>query len=121
MRVLVVDDVPEIGKLLHLLLTAEGHATSMVARDFGQLLADDYPWQRVDVAICDLNLGASPVTGTDLLLYIGRVAPHVRRVAFSAAGHGALVEAGDVADVVLRKGELDIDEVVAAITGIPQT
>jgi putative two-component system response regulator len=99
--VLVVDDNPELGELVALVLSTEGYrceVTQSLEEARNRLAAED-----IDVCLCDLNLG--PESGMDLatdlrdrdahipfVMMSGSDAPHLAEYALSVGAYDYLVK-----------------------------
>lgn len=114
MRILVVEDSREISSLVTLLLTAEHHDVTVVREDFPQLLDPGFDWTAYDAVICDIVL--PDVGGMQILRHARDTAPQVRRLAFTAGDEALVRDAARISHVVLRKGDIHIDQLIAAVT-----
>lgn len=115
LSVLVVEDHQAIALLIVTVMGMAGHRTSVVASDFAALLAPER-WRDVDVLICDINLEDDTVTGCDVVAYVAREAPHVRRVVLSGMPLALLGPMVPDAHVVLHKPS-EINTILAAVEG----
>jgi len=90
MNVLVVDDEPNIRKMLSVSLTADGHHVTAVANDVDA--AAEASRQSFDLALVDLRLGAT--TGLDLIPKLTAASPWLKVVVITAhASFDTAVEA----------------------------
>lgn len=111
MRVLVVDDQEDLAELLSQNLEMAGAEVVKVTSDFDGLF-DVEAWDGVDVAVVDVMLPY--VDGRDLLEWMERHVPRVRRVAWTAMGVDLL---GDVhAHAVLQKPS-PLEDIISAVHG----
>lgn len=97
MRIVVVEDEPDISRLYRTLLEADGHTVSCITRAADALTGTG--WADVDVAVVDLMM--PEVSGEVVLRYLVEHQPHVRRIVGSAVDITAKV--AGLAHVVLRK------------------
>lgn len=81
-RVLVVEDSPDIGAIFMSWLSTAGHRVILWTNRFEDLLSPE-PWDGVEVAIVDLMLGPG-ISGAAILAYLEADQPQVRRVVCSA-------------------------------------
>ena len=95
----IVEDNTEIAEL-----------QSLALRDFAsvELITDNFQrcflpatWRGVDVVVCDLMLPG--LDGEDILRYLAREFPHIKRVICTAKPTSMLVELRPIADVILQK------------------
>lgn len=80
MKVVILEDNGGISTLLSAVL--QGYETVSPKIDRTELF-DPELWESADVAVVDLLLGE--MKGTEVLAYLGTVAPHVRRIVITAA------------------------------------
>lgn len=116
MNILVVEDQADSANELRMLLTAKGHVVTTITHDFTRLL-EGFPWERIDVLVCDLVLSAE-VTGIEVLIAARLANPAIRRVVLSGAQPHHLDTLHDYADVLLDK-PAPVTKVVHAIEGGP--
>lgn len=114
MNVVIVEDQAESANELRMILTARGHVVTTVTHDFTRLL-EGFPWERIDVLVCDLVLSAH-VTGVEVLIAARLQNPQVRRVVLSGAQPHHLDTLTGFAEVLLDKPAL-VGKVIAAIEG----
>jgi CheY-like chemotaxis protein len=104
-RILIVDDQPELLRVLRRILEEEGHSVSEAgngASALRQCVADPF-----DLVITDLFM--PEVDGIELFLELRRSSPHVRVVAMSGGGslfpRDQILQYADVlgADFLLKK------------------
>ena len=110
-KAIVVDDDPMIVELVKLILEPEPVSLTCGGSDVAALM-DEAIWRDVDVAIVDLLLPHT--TGDELLDWLAEHAPHVRRIALSAAGPLRLEQVLN-ADVRLLK-PFNVDDLIDAVT-----
>lgn len=113
MRVLLVDDAPELVKLFQLILERiDGFVVTPRARDF-DTLCDTVDWSLIDVAVVDKNLGGA-ITGLDILKWMEANVPHIRRILLTA--DDTALAASSHADAVLIK-PIDATDLIDTIRG----
>jgi DNA-binding NtrC family response regulator len=110
-KVLVVDDDAMIVELVSLILEPEAGVSLTRGGGDARALMDERTWRDVDVALVDLLLPGT--TGDQLLDWLAQHAPHVRRIAMSAAGRIRLEQVQN-ADVRLLKPFM-MDELIDAV------
>lgn len=98
MRVLIVEDSPEIAHLVSLILSAEGVETVEWTDRFDAIVSETN-WDEVDVVIADKFLGI--YDGTQLLYWLKREHPEIRRIMMT--GDSAVDIASSPAHIVLIK------------------
>lgn len=114
MKVRVVDDDRSIIQLMTIILDQlEGIEPVITGSDFERLFAPE-PWEGIDGALVDMNLGSS-VTGADILKYLYDNHPEIRRVAFTAMQLPP-EDVGDLAHVLLTK-PADAHQIAEALRG----
>lgn len=115
-RVLVIDDMDIISKLLVTLLLRDGMEAVAVPEDqIVELLVPNNPyWVGVDAMICDISMPG--VNGKDILAVAKKHHPHIYRVVLTGwyTGYGQPSEFDEYADVVKQKPD-DVTEVVRLI------
>lgn len=101
MRIRVVEDDENIATWLVLALEDRPGVKSICTTDSFEDLLSPEPWEDVNTALVDINLG-SEMTGIDILRYLKGQHPDIYRIAFTASlPIDPRVE--DFADVVLEK------------------
>lgn len=115
MHVRVVEDTPMLADLLLINLEHEGHIVSVTTSEFGDLLRPE-PWQGVDVAIVDLLLSGGETTGEQILRYLMKQQPQIKRIVLSAIA-SQRPEVIGLADAVFDK-PVDFKEIESAIRDI---
>lgn len=110
LKVVLVEDDAKIVELVSLILATEP-VTLICGGSDAAALMDAAIWRDVDVAIVDLLLPHT--TGDRLLDWLTQHAPHVRRIAMSAAGRLRLDQVRN-ADVRLLKPFM-MDDLIDAV------
>jgi len=80
MRVVVVEDNPDVAELARRQLDLAGHAVVVLPGGTAALAYD--AWHRADVAVIDLRMPT--IDGSHVLAYLAVHEPHVRCVVLSA-------------------------------------
>ena len=109
---MLVEDDTKIVELVSLILEPEPGVSLTYGGWDAAAMMDEAIWQDVDVAIVDLLLPRT--TGDELLDWLTLHAPHVRRIATSAAGRVRLERVAN-ADVWLLKPFM-MDDLIDAVT-----
>ncbi len=117
MRVLIVDDVDVLGRLLSINLRDAGHQCISLAEHVDVLLDPDHDMWHVDVLITDLRMPV--VSGLMLLKIAKQYHPNIYRVAITAydVQSHALVGVTQTAHTVLQK-PVDPLEIVALVDSL---
>lgn len=113
MRIVVVEDAPELILLTELLLKRESSFKVMTVGSDFEKLDEMFDWNKVDVALVDRFLG-SEHDGVKILCWLKDAFPHVRRIMMTADYEIQAEEA--CAEIVLRK-PVDATALVKAVRG----
>lgn len=113
MRVRLVEDNPDLVMLVSHVLHDSDVEIEVTDHDYEALFADEC-WEGIDVALVDVLLGEPDFDGRDILAWLKREHPEVRRVVFSAVGN-VYPELGELADVVLTKGSVGLVALLSAL------
>ena len=116
MLVRVVEDHPDIAELLRLELQHEGFEIDLRTSHFEDLLEAD-EWTDIDAGVFDIMLGDSPVGGGELVLFVAREAPHVRRIILTATREAHLTATVRAAAHVVMDKPTGIGKLAEAIRG----
>lgn len=112
MIVRVVDDEPMIVDLVGEVIRRAGHEVRGASTEAEvRSLLDPIAWVDVDAVLCDLVMPG--VSGVELLAYVARVTPHVRRVLLTGNDEDHVPE-GVEAHVVLEK-PMDLGTILGAL------
>lgn len=113
MIVRIVEDTPDLARLLPTLLDDDDIRCVVTTSNFGELLFPG-PWQGVHVALVDFMLPG--ITGEVILRYLKDNFPNIRRILWTAAAE-LPPDTVDLADVMFYKPVKDLGELIDAIRG----
>ena len=113
MRVRLVEDNPDLVMLMRHVLQDSEVEVEVTDHNYEALFTHEC-WEGIDVAVVDVLLGEPDFDGRDILAWLKRELPGIRRVVLSAVGN-VYPELGDLADVVLTKGSVGLVALLSAI------
>lgn len=117
MKVRLVDDNADMIALFR--TNMELHRPDVdleVVHDGFDRLLDTNQWADVDIAVLDVMLPGT-VSGAHIALYLAQHVPHIRRVFWTASGIARSRDLAYLADRVIEKGELSMDDLDKAVFG----
>lgn len=112
MKVVVVEDDPDLGQLIMATLSYEEFDSELVAQDFYRALEPE-TWEGASAAVVDMMLPGE-YTGVEILRYLRDTRPQVKRIAFTAiADHIQGDDISELAQAWVQKP--DLAGVIAAL------